>query len=183
MFQILLAVPAVDCVPCDVGLPAAVASLLWLASLLLVTSQRWLQSLLLTLFLPVLSSLFLSSHDVPVVPWTAVSPSVLWFFLLSTSLASLLLLISLLFPMCPSVLVSLPLLASPATPVVTCAVVGPAVDVFIHTQLFRPWIPSSAVAAFPAAVEVSSAILYWCSQRSWRSLLLLASLILLASLL
>ncbi len=61
----------------------------------------------------------------------------------------LLLFISLLLLMFPPALASLLLLASPAVPVVCCAALRLAVDVFL-TLLFRSWSPS--YAAFPAAV-------------------------------
>ncbi len=70
-------------------------------------------------------------------------------------MASLLLLISLLLLMFPRVLASLLLLAFPANPVVSCAAVGLAVDMFLLLLiLFRPWSP--CYAAFLTAVEVSS---------------------------
>ncbi len=70
----------------------------------------------------------------------------------------------------PNSLASLLLLCSPAVPVVSFVAVGPAVDVFYRCY-FGPGVPAmagvSAVAAFPTAVEVSSA-----TDVSWWSLLL-----------
>ncbi len=71
------------------------------------------------------------------------------------AVASLLLLTTLLLLMFPPALASLMLLASHTVPVVSCAAVGPAVDVFLPL-LFRPWSPAMArvsdVVAFPYAV-------------------------------
>ncbi len=64
--------------------------------------------------------------------------------------------------MFPPVFTYLLLLTPWGVPVVSCAAVGPAVDVFLPLLLhsFIPGVPSearvSAVAAFPTAVEVSS---------------------------
>jgi hypothetical protein len=82
-------------------------------------------------------------------------------------LASLLLIASLLFVNIPSSTgVSLLLLASSAVPDISCAVVVPAVDVFLPL-LFLPWSPYygiiSAVAAFHISVNVSFA----CFAESW----------------
>jgi hypothetical protein len=73
---------------------------------------------------------------------------------------SLQLLKTLLLVMFPPVVASLLLLVSPAFPVVSCVAVGPFVDVFLQ-MLIVPDVPAmakvAAVAAFPIAVEVSSA--------------------------
>ncbi len=75
-------------------------------------------------------------------------------------MVSLQLLKTLVLVMFAPVVASLLLLVSPAVPVVSCVAVGPVVDVFLQ-MLFVPDVPAmarvSAVAAFPTAVEVSSA--------------------------
>jgi hypothetical protein len=72
------------------------------------------------------------------------------------AVASLLLLISLLLPLCPPVLVSLPLLASPAAPVVSCALVGPSVRPAVN--VFLPLL-FSFVYGFPPLLLLPSLLL------------------------
>jgi hypothetical protein len=99
---------------------------LWIRSLMFQLSLYWCQPFCLC-------TLVLSVVNLPVVP----------------AMASLLF-ISLLLLMFPPVWASLLLLASLAVPVISCAAVRLAVDVFLPL-LFRPWSPS--YAAFPTGVS------------------------------
>ncbi len=75
------------------------------------------------------------------------------------------------------------LLASPAVPVVSCAAVGPAVDVFLPL-LFRPWSPYCGSSYWCCCLPFwrCGLFCYGVSTHSWRTLLLLTSLLFLVSL-